>query len=316
MTENIIGTTIQNKRDGQTAKVMGFTEADSTYLIQTADRALKHISIPTFKRWWKVLEEANSTADAESEQEAAEEKSAPVNEEPKAEPEKKDKEPVTIKEPREVTEAVISKIQKLLNLSLNNPSEAEAQAAALKAQKIMAEYGVKPEDLENGEAVSTEEIKIARTFVDVNRAWKYRLANIVAANFRCKCFSSDSRWIMFYGYETDAAIAKETFDYLFAVGNKKAFALRNSELKSTGKMATILNSFTAGFCAGVESKLNEQCQALMIVTSEEVKSGFADYSKNFTKGKHCLRGVDMSGEAYEKGHQEGRNAVGSRQIGA
>ena len=37
---------------------------------------------------------------------------------------------------------IISKIEKLLALAGNNPSEAEAQAAMLKAQKLMAEHNL------------------------------------------------------------------------------------------------------------------------------------------------------------------------------
>ena len=38
------------------------------------------------------------------------------------------------------TEKIIAKIKKILELSRNNPSKEEAKAAALKAQRLMAEY--------------------------------------------------------------------------------------------------------------------------------------------------------------------------------
>ena len=39
-------------------------------------------------------------------------------------------------------EALINKIEKLLNLAGNNPNEAEAKAAMAKAQKLIAEYNI------------------------------------------------------------------------------------------------------------------------------------------------------------------------------
>lgn len=40
------------------------------------------------------------------------------------------------------TKTIIDKIQKLLNLSENNPNSSEAESAMLKAQALMAEYNV------------------------------------------------------------------------------------------------------------------------------------------------------------------------------
>ena len=45
---------------------------------------------------------------------------------------------------------IADKIQKLLNLAGNNPNEEEAQAALLKAQKLMAQYNVDLESLGDG----------------------------------------------------------------------------------------------------------------------------------------------------------------------
>ena len=40
------------------------------------------------------------------------------------------------------TEKILNKIKNLLDLANNNPNEHEALAAALKAQELMAKYGV------------------------------------------------------------------------------------------------------------------------------------------------------------------------------
>lgn len=59
----------------------------------------------------------------------------------------------------ENTEKIINKIKKVLELSKNNPSEKEAQAAALKAQKLMVEYHISMEEvsgIEDSENISEE----------------------------------------------------------------------------------------------------------------------------------------------------------------
>lgn len=48
---------------------------------------------------------------------------------------------------------IIKKIEKLFALAGNNPNEKEAEAALLKAQKLMAEYGIEQSQL-TGEKIT------------------------------------------------------------------------------------------------------------------------------------------------------------------
>ena len=48
-------------------------------------------------------------------------------------------------------DSIISKIRKLIELSNNNPSKEEAISAALKAQKLMADYGIEASELHEDE---------------------------------------------------------------------------------------------------------------------------------------------------------------------
>lgn len=86
----------------------------------------------------------------------------------------------------ENSEKVISKIKKVLELSKNNPSQEEAQAAALKAQKLMVEYHISMNEIEAVEDIDS----IVEKSVSVGNGskWKYVLSQIVAKNFRCKHF--------------------------------------------------------------------------------------------------------------------------------
>ena len=64
----------------------------------------------------------------------------------------------------EKREKILKKIENLLALAGNNPSENEAIAAALKAQELMAKYNIELADIE-GETPKDNIVKIGRAHV-------------------------------------------------------------------------------------------------------------------------------------------------------
>ena len=213
-------------------------------------------------------------------------------------------------------EKIIQTIRKLLELSKNNPSEEEAKSAALKAQELLAKYHIDMKEVESIDIDAVESIDEVRVDLPAKR-WKYRLAKIVADNFRCKHFYIGRGTLVFYGHKTDAYVAAETFKYLFNVGNRLAGREVDTVFAKTGTSARVYNSFVAGFCAGIESALGEQCKALMIITPEDVKTSFAEMSKDWKSmngGALRIGGDSYCRDAYENGKTEGRHAVRSRQI--
>ena len=220
------------------------------------------------------------------------------------------------------TEKIIEKIKKVLELSRNNPSEEEAQAAALKAQKLMAEYHISISEIEGlGDTNDIEETSIT---VGMGNKWKYELANVVSKNFRCKYFIRGKAVICFYGHKVDTEIAAETFKYLFSTGNKTAASyynrMRNEEMNTYGCFygAGLKNSFLHGFLNGVSEALDRQCTALMIVVPEEVKEAYAEKFKNSRRFTSHLSVAGGSGgrEAFAAGKQHGRSAMESRRLAA
>lgn len=213
-------------------------------------------------------------------------------------------------------EKIIQTIRKVLELSKNNPSEEEAKAAALKAQELLAKYHIDVREVEDLDMDSLESIEEVRVTIPAKK-WKYRLAQIVANNFRCRHFYVGKSILVFYGHKTDADVASETYKYLFDVGNRLAGREVDKVFGETGTSANVYNSFVAGFCAGIEDALNEQCRALMLIVPEDVNTSFEEKSKNF-KDMRCgsmrIGGNAHCREAYENGRTEGRHAVGSRQI--
>ena len=213
-------------------------------------------------------------------------------------------------------EKIIQTIRKVLELSKNNPSEEEATAAALKAQELLAKYHIdirEVEDLDMDELESIEEVSVPVPA----KKWKYRLAQIVANNFRCKHFYMGKSYLVFYGHKTDADVAAETYKYLFDVGNRLAGRAVDKVFGETGTSANVYNSFVAGFCSGIEEALNAQGRALMLVVPEDVNTSYDERSKNFREmrcGSMRVGGNSYCKEAYESGKTEGRHAVGARQI--
>lgn len=202
---------------------------------------------------------------------------------------------------------LIETIKKLFALSKNNPSAQEAQAAALKAQELMANNNVSMAEVEDASLDKVEEIKEVK--VDLpSRKWKYDLVHIVKSNFRCECYFFGTEKVVFFGHETDAQIASETFKYLYNMGNALGNKLAREARAKYGWADNVYNSCVVGFCQGVRDALAEQSKALMVVTPQDVKDEFAE------RTKHCrhrhLSGVRAyKGDAFNRGREQGYNAM-------
>lgn len=204
-------------------------------------------------------------------------------------------------------EKIIAKIKKLFALAENNPSEEEAKTAALKAQELLAQYHIEYADVEEIDLDRVEELD--EVIVDVPaKKWKYTLANIVAKNFRCKHFFYGKQRVVFYGHQTDAKIASETFKYLFNMGNRLGMRLYNEARNAYRNTNNIYNSCVLGFCRGIEQALAEQSRALMVIVPEDVKDG---YEKKVSGARTMsISGISAyRGDAYERGRQQGYNAM-------
>lgn len=218
------------------------------------------------------------------------------------------------------SEKIIEKIKKVLELSKNNPSENEARAAALKAQKLMAEYHISMSEIEAVDDVNA--ITEKSITVGTGNKWKYGLARIVAKNFRCKHFYYGKSSVVFYGYEVDAEIAAETFKFLFETGNKAATNYYNKLKRDAKKNGDyffgngIKNSFLLGYLEGIKEELEKQCTALMIVVPKEVEDGYSERTKAF----HTMQmsGLNTSSfygnQSREEGRKTGKSAISNKQL--
>lgn len=216
-------------------------------------------------------------------------------------------------------EKIIKRIEKLLALAGNNPNEKEAEAALLKAQKLMADYGIEQSQL-MGEKIT---YTTAFSKVPAHRL-SNALAHVIAESFSCKvilCYKSytdTKRVICFFGRTEFAEAAKSAFEFARKVmvqgGNS---ATREAGLNPGEKGASLYyNSYCLGFISGIKTKTDEQCKALAIVVPQDVEDNFKSVYKNvgMFKSKSITNGTDV--KSYQMGVNDGRSAMGKRELHA
>lgn len=209
-------------------------------------------------------------------------------------------------------EKIIDKIRKVLELSKNNPSKEEAEAAALKAQKMLAEYHIEMADIESVSAI--EEITEVQYYTGTGNKWKYSLASTIASNFRCCLYVINKSYVVFYGYETDAQVAKEVFENLFNLGKRLAGKEYDTYKRKYGTAPGVMNTFYVGFVDGIRSVLEKQCTALVLVVPQLVKDNFKEVTKGTSQIRSSLRYNSAMSGVYDRGYNSGRDAINARAI--
>lgn len=221
-------------------------------------------------------------------------------------------------------EKIISRIKKLLALGNDNgATEAEAVAAVLAAQRLMAEADVEDWELHSEDEEPIEE----RKSEPANRRWRWKLAQAVAPNFRCrfyenKHYESYGHWdkrTVFYGYRSDAEAAAIAFNYLYKTGDRLASTAVKRAYRAYGHTGGVYNGFVCGFVDGVKEELEKQSYALMIATPPKVNESYRERSKDFNKigdARMSLRfeNTILAQEAYSDGMEQGHDAVRARRI--
>lgn len=205
---------------------------------------------------------------------------------------------------------LIQKVRKLLSLAENNNNEHEAISAAGKAQQLMAKYHLEYKDIL--EEVKEDIVEMSYHAGTGNK-WKYQLAGIVAKNFRCHVYYVGKRNIVFYGYETDAIIARETFKYLFEQGLKFVNHLLYKKHVYGLSTKDVKNTYLVGYLNGIKSVLDKQCTALMIITPLEVNEKFEEISKDMGGINTSLTFVGNNKDYYD-GYEAGVTTANSRSI--
>ena len=212
----------------------------------------------------------------------------------------------------ENTDKIVEKIKKLLALAdkAQNTNENEAQAALLKAQKLMAEYGVSVEG--NTEEAHTYKFVVCNT--PKNKGFRTHLACIIGDNFRCKPIMHGNQ-VAFLGRSEDVDICVSAFEFAYAFARRNGDREFRRAHREGRDPRNVFNSYAMGFLSGLRHKLAEQSKALMIVVPQDVKDEFDNRYPNvktYAGGMRNNRDRGYDSQAYFTGVTDGKNVLNER----
>lgn len=301
-----------NKKTAEQVELISVS-AEGRYIILTSEGIQKSYSESSFKKMFKAVETAENPKAETTEEPVKESTENTTEAEETAEDTAEDsKATQSTKElTAEEQENILNKIEKLFALAGNNPSESEAKAAMLKAQKLMAKYSISM-DAKKGDKKYTYSMQACKHYH--NLGYKAPLAQIIAKSFRCKPIIKGGVIHMF-GRREDVKAAVECFNFCYAWTHKNGDALvvkaRNE--KGTGK--GVFHSYISGVLVGITSSLEEGCTTLAIVMPQDVKDAFTKQFPDCKVKKSGMRNSSMLDyELYEKGVSDGKSLIGSRRI--
>lgn len=206
---------------------------------------------------------------------------------------------------------IISKIEKLLALAGNNPSEAEAQAAMLKAQQLMAQHNLDMAQFKNKPKEEKEAVtEYFKGYHNTN--WAISLARVICNNFRCNLLRASGYGLVFVGLKDDVAICKAVFTFAANTLDRNMMKLRRQYRKQGLSTEGISGDYAAGFIAGLGAKYKEQVEknnwGLVLIKDALVEQKTKDIID--PKGKaHFGKKLNRSGDMglYTKGYLDGKN---------
>lgn len=214
-------------------------------------------------------------------------------------------------------EKVSDKIQKLFRLAGNNPYPEEAQAALLKAQKLIAEYNLHEEDF-TGE--QKENYKHDLIISKVSKGhFNNQIAGIIANAFACKSILIPVRSqykLAFFGREENAIAAKEALNFAYTIMRKKG----NDEIKKAGyaigqKGSTIIyNAYAQGFIAGLRDAIGAQTRALAIIIPQDTENAFNQKFPGAKRARTRKTYLKRDEEIKTRGYQDGNNVMNQRSL--
>lgn len=214
-------------------------------------------------------------------------------------------------------EKIIERIKKLMAVAEDRgATEHEAAAAALAAQRLIADWDVEQWEIHSKD---TEPIETVYS-VDARRRWRWQLADVLAPAFKCR-YHQTRRYdrergkyihlMAFFGYRTDAMAASMTFNSLYKIGNR----LASRYARGTFEYGTY-NSYVTGFVEGIRRELEKQTEALMVVVPPKVNERYETEFTDMKEVDTTLRlgyGYDAQ-MAHWQGVHDGRDAVRSHRF--
>ncbi len=211
-------------------------------------------------------------------------------------------------------EGIVSRIQKLMSLALNNSNPAEAEAAMAKARELMLKHAVDEAHLAGKEAP----VEVSVYIVDLGRffeGWMKLVQLSIAKLYEANLYLSSR-----VGYEvatfvcatSDLELLKESY------GTVVASILRESAKLTGGRSVT--NSFRVGAADGLQQAIfaatkaplpevggatSEEVTALVLSRKEAIAQRSAELFPRTSKTTFQARVSDS--DAYNQGYAYGKS---------
>lgn len=206
---------------------------------------------------------------------------------------------------------IIQKIENLLSKTTENgASEAEAQAAMLKAQELMAKHNLSMESIQNQAEDHKEVIK---EFIKGghNCQWMRQLGRVISDNFRCNMLIARGYGICFVGLKEDVQLCLRVFNFAVQVLDKNMKKLRKQYRKLGLSTEGISGDYASGFITGLRDKFKEQVErnnwGLILVKDNAV----TEYTESIKSNKAAKAGryLGSSGDMalWAKGYKDGKS---------
>lgn len=237
-------------------------------------------------------------------------------------------------------EQMIAKIQKLLNLAEDNTNEAQAAAAAVKAQELMTQWAIDEAALDAASGVQSDPFT-SETVPYLDKTydrWEGSLLMAIGDATSTHPFrNNNQRLFTFVGRSKDVAIAV----YMFCTIRNLLERLSRTRLSEHGKETKLktgksiynaqqcrtlsgchptvyrqrwLDSWLIGAAAGVKAKLDEQRQqttvnnstALVVLENRSLEAEAYAVEKFKLTPSKALKSRKWFNDAYTKGIQDGK----------
>lgn len=217
-----------------------------------------------------------------------------------------------------MTEQKLNKLEqqiiKLLELANKNTNQAEAIAAAAKAQELMAKYNIKLQNISKKPANIVAEFAVNAR----GKSYRFALATILANNYGVKLIWAEKMIPVFYGYENNAKMVTKIYEWLWQAIHRMADSYQTKIWKQGNGVKGVYNSFVDGFLVGLKKELDKNCTALKITVAEEVNTEFDKFMAEKGAGtfKTKKRNAPVDTYAFLQGVVEGSTIMQRKQVEA
>lgn len=207
------------------------------------------------------------------------------------------------------------RIAKLLALA-DSPNEHEARAALLKARELMAEYKLRPEEVQTTEKAKVIVKTVGVSCTVMTDSWVSDLSAIIAGRYCCKAYRNRRHGgkkmeIGFAGLEDDYEVCRRIFLYAYDCIKSKCKEIQ-AENRACGvpggTIREMCNAYGQGFTDGLSSAFQKQQEehqewGLVMVVPQAVHDATAHHKRG-----SALKRPRMDGwrTAYARaGYQDG-----------